>query len=596
MSVKKILSLALSAAMLFAVVGCGKNAKSGDANANANIETHLPSVNSATGKFAYTIIRPKESQVFGDLVDIAKEIRSSIKKAFDVTVPMSYDTAVKDRDGNLEILIGDTDREESTEALKELKDNRIASFGDFIVKVKGDKICISAQNDETIKLAVDFFIDTFCKDKESWDLLYDGYKFIYEGKISGGNSMVCSTPLSSYTVIHPRDMELIYGNALTELNDYISENQGYDLENSDDRTAETEYEVLVGNVNRAASKEIKVEGDNYIIKVVGKKLVIKGGSSLALMQALIDLKQMFTEAEKSGGLAFDENFEKTGTYSSENKGYAYTWGDEFNTNTFNHYWWVDYQDFRYDKTFASSLGGKLICKGTENAYVKDGNLVMYTERINDTDVTRCDVSTFGTMMFRYGLIEVRAKLAKSPATTALWAFTNQIGYGAMTEYDILENFGRSDSYAANLHRWWTKDVGWGHTSFDNAKYSNKKKYTFSDSIDKALSDSYHIYSMEWTDRLVSFAFDGKPFFTYSLDDDENVDIRRQPVYFLMNCLMGETGGHITTLSKDDSKRQEAYVDYVRLYQRNDIDSQLFTRDKNNVPRFDNNGIYTYEYH
>ena len=221
---------------------------------------------------------------------------------------------------------------------------------------------------------------------------------------------------------------------------------------------------------------------------------------------------------------------------------------------------------------------------------------MYTERINDTDVTRCDVSTFGTMMFRYGLIEVRAKLAKSPATTALWAFTNQIGYGAMTEYDILENFGRSDSYAANLHRWWTKDVGWGHTSFDNAKYSNKKKYTFSDSIDKALSDSYHIYSMEWTDRLVSFAFDGKPFFTYSLDDDENVDIRRQPVYFLMNCLMGETGGHITTLSKDDSKRQEAYVDYVRLYQRNDIDSQLFTRDKNNVPRFDNNGIYTYEYH
>ena len=159
---------------------------------------------------------------------------------------------------------------------------------------------------------------------------------------------------------------------------------------------------------------------------------------------------------------------------------------------------------------------------------------------------------------------------------------------------FLENFGKPDSFATNLHRWWSTDDYWGHTSFDTPKYKDQKRYTFTDSTDKALSDSYHIYSMEWTDAMVSFAFDGKPFFTYSLDDDENVDIRRQPVYFLMNCLMGETGG--TAVSLNDPKHQEAYVDYVRLYQRNDIDSQLFTRDKNNVPRYDNNGIYTYEYH
>lgn len=591
MRVNKICALLLSVTMLFAVAGCGKKAETG--NANANVDTHLTSIDSETGKFAYTIVRPKNTDLTV-LDDLAKEVRTTLKAAFNVTVPMKYDTAMKDYDGNLEILIGDTDREESAEALKELKDNRVTSFGDFIVKVTGDKICINAQNDQTIELAVEFFIDTFCKDKENWNLLYDGYKFIYEGKLTGGHSMIVDTALASYKIIHPRDMELIYGNALTELNDYLSKNQGYLLETADDRTEETEYEVLIGNVNRTASKEIKVEGDNYIIKVVGKKLVIKGGSSLALMQALIDLKQMFTEAGKSGGLAFDENYEKTGAYSSENKGYAYTWGDEFNASTFNHYWWVDYPDFKYGKTGKSSLGGSLICKATENAYVKDGCLVMFTDRINDTDFTRCTVSTFGTMMYRYGLIEIRAKLAEAPASTGLWAFTNQIGYGGMTEYDILENFGKPDNFAANIHRWWTKDTYWGHTSFDNAKYREQKKYKLSDSVDKALSDSFHVYSMEWTDREIKFAVDGKPFFSYSLDDDENVDIRRVPAFFLMSTFMGSADYGVPA-SLDDPKHQETYVDYVRLYQRNDIDSQLFTRDKNNVPRYDG-GTYTYEYH
>lgn len=590
MKLRKLFALSLSVIMILAIAGCGKSTASVDVGA----DDHLASTNSSNGKFSYTIVRAKnaETTLFDDL---AKKVRSSLKKTFSGNVSMEYDTAKKDFDGKLEIIIGETNRKASEEALKELKENRVSYFGDFIVKASGDKICINAVNNEALELGVDFFIDTFCNSKDGWNLLYDGYKFIYEAELTGGTSNVGETPLSSFTIIHPRDMELIYGNELTELCNYLSEKQGYVLETADDRTAEKDYEVLVGNVNRSASKEFSVDGDNYIIKTVDKKLVIKGGSSLALMQALKDLKQMFVDAEKKGGLSFEKDFEKKGSYSSENKGYAYTWGDEFNTGTFNHYWWVDYDDFKYGKTSNSCLGGKLICKATENAYVKDGNLVMYTDRINDTDFTRCTVSTFGTMMFRYGLIEIRAKLAEAPASTGLWAFTNQIGYGGMTEYDILENFGKPDSFATNIHRWWSTDDYWGHTSFDTAKYKDQKRYTLADGTDKALSDSFHVYSMEWTDGLVAFAVDGKPFFSYSLDDDENVDIRRVPAYFLMSTFMGSADyGSPATLS--DPTHQETLVDYVRLYQRNDIDSQLFTRDKNNVPRYNKNGIYTYEYH
>lgn len=591
MKVKKICALLLSAAMLFAAAGCGKKAETG--NANANVDTHLTSVDSATGKFAYTIVRPKNTDMTV-LDDLAKEVRKSLKEAFDVTVPMKYDSATKDYDGNLEILIGDTDREESATTLQELKDNRVASFGDFIVKVTGDKICINAQNDQTIELAVEFFIDTFCKDSKSWNLLYDGYKFIYEGKVIGGNSMVADIPLASYTIIHPRDMELIYGNPLTELNDYLSEKQGYLLKTADDRTKETEYEVLVGDVNRDASKEIKVEGDNYIIKVVGKKLVIKGGSSLALMQALKDLKQMFSDAGKSGGLTFESDFEKTGTYSSENKGYTYVWGDEFNSGSINHYWWVDGEEFKYGKTFDSCLGGKAISKSTENVIARDGCMVLFNDRLSDKDTTMCHASTYGTMAYRYGMIEIRAKLSPGPATTSFFLYSNHSGYGSFTEFDLLENFGKPDSFASNLHRFWNLDVYFGHTSFDIPQYREKKKYKFTDSTDKALSDSFHIYSMEWTDSLVSMAVDGKPFFTYSLDDDENVDVRRLPINLYISCRLGDANyGSAVTL--DDPTHYETLVDYVRIYQRNDIDSQIFTRDKNNVPNYTGTP-YKYEYH
>lgn len=588
MKLKKLFALTMSVIMLFVIAGCGKET----ANVKVDADNRLADI-AANGRFSYSIVRVKdpETTLFDDL---AKKVRSSLKETFGGAVTMEYDTAKKDYDGKLEIIIGETNRKASEEALKELKENRVSYFGDFIVKVSGDKICINAVNNDALELGVDFFIDTFCSSKDGWNLLYDGYKFIYEAELTGGTSKVGDTPLSSFTVIHPRDMELVYGNELTDLCSYLSEKQGYVLETADDRTAEKEYEVLVGNVNRSASKELSVDGDNYIIKTVGKKLVIKGGSSLALMQALKDLKQMFKDSESKTAVSFAENFEKRGTYSSANKGYTYAWGDEFDTGSLNHYWWVDAKEFSYGKTYDSCLGGTMTSKATENVRVKDGNMVVFNDRLNDTDTTCAHASTYGTMMYRYGLLEIRAKFSIGPATTSLFAYNNHISAGSFTEYDIVENFGKPDSFASNLHRWWDMDDGFGHTSFDIAKYKDKKRYTFSDSTDKALSDSFHVYSMEWTDSLISFAVDGKPFFTYNMDEDENVDIRRSPIYLFISCRLGDANyGSPVTLS--DPTHYETLIDYVRLYQRNDIDSQLFTRDKNNVPNF-NDKPYTYEYH
>ena len=198
------------------------------------------------------------------------------------------------------------------------------------------------------------------------------------------------------------------------------------------------------------------------------------------------------------------------------------------------------------------------------------------------DFETSQMSTFDTMQYLYGIIEVRAKLPIEPCSASLWMNGAQVGTGAMTEYDLLENFGYSDKFASNIHNW----AGNGyHTSLDVAAYKKLKQYNFSDALapEEDLSRDFQIYTMAWDDREIKFAFDGKVFFTYSLDDNENSDIHRLPTYFITSCTWGSPNYGVA-VKKDDPTLCQFEIDYVRLYQREDI-GELYLRDE--IPLYGN---------
>ncbi len=577
---KKALTI-LTVFLLAVLTGCGGSVQ------------RLASVTEDGKYFYWSIVREKGC---ADSVEkAAKSIRSALRKTYKTSVTVSYGEE-EDYEGNLEILIGNTGREESEQALERIKANRENHQFDFIIASIGDKICINALKDEMVAKAAEYFAETYCGSEEAWERLNTGTEIIYEAPFESHPHAIGGAELRNFTVVTVRDMEYIYGRRVDDIVDYLSESQGYTLPQQDERAAETKYEILIGDLQRSASQAVKAEGDNWIIKAVDSKLVIKGGSSLATADALESFLALIKEKENEGSyLDLKPDFELKGSYAATDSSFKLVWNDEFNADRLDTHWWVDYtpQD-PYGRTEGSSLGGECVQKSVENTKLTgDGCLTVFATR-NGKNFTSGSLCTWDTLQLKYGIIEFRAKLPQEPGCSALWFNSSKLGYGCMTEYDLLENFGSAKSFAANIHRWWLQNGSTGHTSLDIPEYTKLKKYSFTDTIDKNadLSTDFHIYSMEWDEHNVSFAVDGKTFFSYSLDETDNPDARKIPAYMLMSCKMGSANYGVAATA-DSPEYVELKVDYVRVYQRADIGSELLTRDKGNIPNYTDRKIEYY---
>ena len=567
MNIKKIISLCLTFCLVLALVGCGSKEP----------EASKLSIFAEDGgkKIAYTVIRAKNSSAQID--DAAKKIRSSLKAGFGGTVKMTYDETVEDFDGNLEILIGNTNREETQKAKEVLKNNRESYYLDFIIKVIGDKIVIYSENEAMLIKAVDYFAETYCKDEEAWNKLDTSTEIIYEAPIVSRPHEIGGVTLNNFTIVTPRDMEYIYGRAIYELVDYLNGDQGYTIPVVDQRTAASKHEILIGNLDREESRSITVEGDNsYIIKAINGKLVIKASDSASLGCAFYKFIDMiYAEVNNGGYLKLSGDYELKGSYEPAESEYRYTWGDEFNTGKIDNNYWVDYKNMPYGDVSQSVLGGTSTRKTLELIEAKDGCAVLSATR-DGANFETSQMSTFDTMQYLYGIIEIRAKLPIRLGQAAFWCNGASLGTGAMTEYDILENFGYSDNFACNIHNWAGNNY---HTSLDNAKYKDEKKFEFNDALapDEDLSSDFHVYTMAWDDKEIKFAVDGKVFFTYSLAENENSDIHSLPVYFITSCGWG-SANYGLAVKKDDPSHCSMSIDYIRLYQRKDI-GKLYLRDE-----------------
>ncbi len=573
---KKFYALLMSV-LLVVLSGCGKN----------SAKQTLAAVNENGKSFNYSVVRPKGCA--DDIEKAAKDIRSRLRKTYGVSVTVSYGEE-KDYDGNYEILIGNTGRAESETALEILKQNRKSCQFDFIIKTVGEKICINALRDEVISKAAEYFAETYCGNKNDWEKLNSATEVIYEAPFKEYPHKIDGVELKDFTVVTVRDMEYIYGMELESTVDYLSGSQGYELKVVDERSPKVKNEILIGDLERSESRGVTPEKDGWIIKAVNGKLVIKGFDSVCLADAVSEFLTQIKEKEKNGSyIDLPADYELTGKKQQSAGRYSLVWNDEFDQKNLNNHWWVDYSSQnKYGDASNSCLGGTLTQKAAENTKMTgDGCLTIFGTR-NGKDFTEGSVSTWDTLQLKYGLIEFRAKLPVEPGCGTLWFNGSKLGYACMTEYDLLENFGSAKSFASNLHRWWVQSSGTGHTSLDIPEYSKLKRYNFKDSIDAEadLSTDFHIYTMEWDESKVSFAVDGKVYFSYSLDATENPDSRRLPVYMIMSCGMGSADYGVAA-TESSPEYVEMKVDYVRIYQRSDNGSQLLTRDNKDIPNYNN---------
>ena len=246
--------------------------------------------------------------------------------------------------------------------------------------------------------------------------------------------------------------------------------------------------------------------------------------------------------------------------SANGQNWQQVWSDEFNGTTLDNTIWAPTNAGtgfgNQEKQYYSSR--------PQNLKVENGNLVInallenYTVGTTTWNYTSAKVSTQNLKNFLYGKIEARIKLPG--AGNGTWPAFWTLGYGswpACGELDICEFQGsQSNQFQSNIH---TKNYnGTNGTNFHLIKpYTN-------------ISDSFHIWSIEWTPTTsttagkIKFFLDGVQYWTFNSLSVTSADYPfTTPIYVILNLAVGGTmGGAVdnTIFPK------QMLVDYVRYYQ------------------------------
>ena len=193
------------------------------------------------------------------------------------------------------------------------------------------------------------------------------------------------------------------------------------------------------------------------------------------------------------------------------------WHDEFDGAQ------VDSSKWRFRQTMGA--------KGDE--YVNDGRTVrvengmLHLLVVKDPSAVRGvrlpqGLATHETMGFRYGYLEMRAKIPfRHGAWPSFWMqSTPQLMKSRwMSEVDIFEVFGSTNQVVSNLHKWGGQDPKTKrarHVMLPGGEGSCKRAFSLNA---KTVNGEFHVYGFEWTPENMSFFVDGNRYATYPIDAD-----------------------------------------------------------------------------
>ena len=246
-------------------------------------------------------------------------------------------------------------------------------------------------------------------------------------------------------------------------------------------------------------------------------------------------------------------------------GMHYVWGDEFDGPDGSA---PDPRKWGYEHGFVRNKEPQFYTVDRrENARIEKGALVItgrlekFSEGGKSAKYTSASVISQGKFAFKYGRIEIRAKLPEGTGNwPALWMMGEDrgkaVGWPACGEIDIMEHLGREPGTVyATLHT--PGDGGKGHAS----QGSFLKKQT--------TTAAFHVYGMDWTPDKVTLTFDGKTVFEHTKTGPNPKHLQwvfDKPYYVLMNLAFG--GNWAGTKGIDEKAFPARFeIDYVRVFQK-----------------------------
>lgn len=254
------------------------------------------------------------------------------------------------------------------------------------------------------------------------------------------------------------------------------------------------------------------------------------------------------------------------------KGYHLVWSDEFNYTGL-----PDSSKWSYESGFVRNHESQYYTVDRpENAYVHHGYLEIRARKEQypnaayhpgTTDwrtqpamaqYTSASLKTQGKASWRYGIVEVRARIPKGqgmwPAIWMLGTNEPQVGWPRCGEMDIMEFIGRDSTHIYGTFHFASEISPDGHAS-NGKTFHILKPYA-----------GYHVYALEWTPDSLKLYVDQHLYQAFATRDAlfRNQNPFQKPFYLILNLALGGAwGGPV-----QDSLLPRSYrIDYVRVYQK-----------------------------
>ena len=204
-----------------------------------------------------------------------------------------------------EILVGDTNRDETAEFMQQLRVN------DYGYTVIGKKIIIAGGSDDSTVLAVEKFLNDIVRTKKNNEevLVSSEESYIFKATYAIDKLTIGNADISSYTIVYKYMSSYGERELAQSIRETISKMTGYELDVvSDKEDIVSGNEILIGQTNRDVgdiySKQVGVNG--YYIGTAGDDIVIWGASSFATMTAVNEFSKKITDVSSDGTLKLPE--------------------------------------------------------------------------------------------------------------------------------------------------------------------------------------------------------------------------------------------------------------------------------------------------
>lgn len=173
------------------------------------------------------------------------------------------------------------------------------------------------------------------------------------------------------------------------------------------------------------------------------------------------------------------------------------------------------------------------------------------------DYTSGSVNSSGKFAFRYGKVDIRAKLQHGKGVwPALWMLGEAPGKGwpDCGEIDILEYISQQKHTVHGTLHWEQSSNTLGAGRTKNIAVPS-------------LLDGFHTYGLEWDKDTIRLLFDGEVFHTFAVADAQNGDYNpfRNRYHFILNLAVG---GWAERADPKDYPRRFV-IDYIRVWQKKD---------------------------